>query len=86
MLAARKGKEKSVELLIPVSDVNATNQNGDTALMLAIKNGRDQMAELLIPVSDVKATNNAGQTALDIAKIFHPYGLDEIVQLLKQHN
>jgi len=37
-------------------------------------------------VSDVKATNNDGQTALDIAKIFHPYGLDEIVQLLKQHN
>jgi len=66
-----------------VSDVEATHNDGWTALISAVMFGNEKSVELLIPVSDVKATNNNGQTALDIAKSI---GQDEIVQLLKQHN
>ena len=37
MWAARVGNDKLVELLLPKSDVQATNKYGESALMLAVQ-------------------------------------------------
>jgi ankyrin repeat protein len=66
MYAAESGNEKSVEMLLPNSDVKATNRYGDTALMIAARSGNERSVELLLPDSDVEATNNDGESALDI--------------------
>ena len=80
--AAEYGTEKSVELLIPESDANATNNHGDSALMKAAKKGNVKSVELLLPVSNIIAINENGRTALDFAK---SSGNDQIVELLQQH-
>merc|ERR1711971_874450 len=52
-------------LLANDSDVKATNDHGDTALMTAAGIfGSSKMVELVLPYSDVKATDNFGYTAL----------------------
>ena len=45
-------------------DAKATNNAGESALMLAAYYGNDKVVELLLPKSDAKATNNIGETAL----------------------
>ena len=47
MFAARRGKDKSVELLLPLSDVQATNNYGYTALDYAKSSGYSQIVRLL---------------------------------------
>merc|ERR1712008_430981 len=47
MAAARWGNSKSVELLLPFSDVEATDRRGRNALDLAMKNGHNQIVRLL---------------------------------------
>ena len=54
-----------VEILVPVSDGNATNQNGDTPLILAVKEGNEKIVQLVLPISDAKRTDPYdGETAL----------------------
>ena len=62
--ASYQGFAEMLELLLPYSDVKATNKWGSTALMYAAKKGNEKAVELLLPNSDVKATNYRGETAL----------------------
>ena len=80
--SAEYGTEKSVELLIPVSDPKATDKWGYTALMQAAMKGNVKSLELLLSVSDIKARDKHGKTALDYAK---SSGNDQTVKLLQQH-
>jgi ankyrin repeat protein len=50
------------------ANVNAANQDGDTALILAAANGRTNIVSVLIAAgADVKAANQDGNTALTLA-------------------
>ena len=71
-----------VELLLPKSDAKATNQYGQSALILAARSGNVKSVELLLPFSDPKASSYQG-TALDLA---NSGGHNQIVRLLKQHS
>merc|ERR1712051_1160823 len=54
-----------VEILVPVSDGNATNINGDTPLLIAIQQENERIVQLVLPISDVKRTDPYdGETAL----------------------
>jgi ankyrin repeat protein len=49
--------------------LDATDDEGSTALMIAAALGRDELALLLLKAgADTKATNKRGETALDIAR------------------
>ena len=64
-------------------DVNAKNNDGDTALMEDSINGRLEAVKYLISKgADVNAKNNDGNTALMWAS---NYGYLEIVEYLKSH-
>jgi ankyrin repeat protein len=69
--AAFNGKKDMVELLLAWNaNINAINDNGDTALMVAADCGtdRDDIAKLLLDKgADVTLKNNAGKTAEEIA-------------------
>ena len=82
MFAARKGDNRMVEILLPMSDAKAVPNSGYTALMLAAKFGSVRMVERLLPESDVKATNWRKETAYDLAK---KYQRNQIVRLLQQY-
>ena len=56
--------EKIVDLLIPVSDANAADDDGAIALMYAARGENEQIVQLLIPVSNVNTTDKNGETAL----------------------
>jgi len=47
MFAALSGNAKSVELLLPFSDVKSTNKYGETALDIAKSRRRNQIVRLL---------------------------------------
>ncbi len=66
-----------------ISDINARNYNGKTALMLAAKYGRTEIVRLLLAESDIDVNLKSlkGKTALIIAA---QYNHKEIVQLLLQ--
>ena len=83
MFAARKGDNKMVEILLPMSDAKAVSNSGYTALMLAAKYGNVKMVEHLLPQSDAKATNWRKETAYDLAKKYHRY---QIMRLLQKYN
>ena len=53
MMAAWSGNAKSVKLLLPFSDVKATDKDGDNALDFAKINGRYQIVRLLQPPGDL---------------------------------
>jgi ankyrin repeat protein len=61
------------------ADANATNNNGETALMFAARKGDDEMVEILLPKSDAKAVPNSGYTALMLAA---KYGNVKMVERL----
>ena len=77
--------EKDVDLvkrlLANGADAQATNINGQTALMIAAENGNEKLAELLLPKSNAKANNKYGDTALMIAAYYY-YGNKRVVELL----
>ena len=90
MYAAENKNDKYVELLIPKTDVKATNYKGNSALMLAAGWGTAKSVELLLPFSNVKATNKKGESALYIAvnekdPNYKPE-YNEIVRLLREYN
>ncbi|NMM11915.1 MAG: ankyrin repeat domain-containing protein [Rhodoferax sp.] len=68
MAAAQLETRDILDLLLPVSDVNAQEEYYDnTALMLSIKRRRLENVKALLPVSDLAARNKEGLTALMIA-------------------
>ena len=83
MMAAKYGRIKLVELLLPKSDAKATTSSGYSALMMAARSGHDKLVELLLPKSDAKATNNQGNTAADIAQ---SRGYNQIVRLIQRYS
>ena len=82
--AAKCGNTEVVKyLIVRGADVNASDSNGETPLMLAARWDNTEIAQLLIGAgANVNASNVYGETALMIAK---ERGLTEIVQLLREH-
>jgi ankyrin repeat protein len=63
MLSCVEGEDALVTLLLPLSDVGASDRDGETALMLA-SFGHPRCVELLLPLSDPNARDADGWTAL----------------------
>ena len=82
MLACVEGEASFVELLLPWSDVRASDRDGETALMLAAF-GHPSCVELLLPVSDPMAGDTDGWTALMWAA---SSGNEKCVELLLLHS
>lgn len=85
ILAAQKGHENVVKLLLqlPGININAQNRYGCTALIWAIREGYENIVKLLLqaPGININTQNKDGKTALiDAAK----YGHDDVVKLLLQ--
>ena len=81
MYAARKGDDRMVKILLPMSDAKAVPNSGYTTLMLAAMFGSFDMVKRLLPKSDPKATNWRKETAYDLAKKYHR---NQILRLLQQ--
>ena len=82
--AAREGKDDTVKSLLssPNVNVNATDDNGSTALIEAARYGHDDVVQVLLTHgADVKAKDKDSKTALMLAV---QGGHDEVVRLLKQ--
>lgn len=82
MLACVEGKAAFVELLLPWSDPDASDRDGETALMLAAF-GHPACVELLLPVSDPMARDADGWTALMWAA---SSGSERCIALLLPHS
>jgi ankyrin repeat protein len=82
MLSCVEGEEAFVALLLPWSDANARDRDGETALMLA-SFGHPGCVELLLPVSDPGACDADGWTALMWAA---SSGSERCVELLLSHS
>lgn len=70
MIAIGNDHSEIIKLLInnPATDINAVDNNGETALMHASYYGqRETVEQLLARGADIQATNHNGQTALKIA-------------------
>jgi len=61
---------KIAALLLPHSDLSATDLAGDTHLIIAARSWRHTMVEQMIPLSDTLAANASGETALMAAARF----------------
>lgn len=81
MRAAGLGMDECVELLLPVSDVDAATIGGEsTALMEAAYLCESGCLRLLAPVSNVEQRGRHGQTALDLAV---QEGFDEGAEIIR---
>ena len=84
LYAATNGHQETVALLLSMgADVNATADNGTTALMMAVRGHYPKTVQLLLDHgAKPDAQNDAGDTALDWAlKRNH----QALAKLLKQH-
>lgn len=79
--SAATGNVTSIlESLKVVTDVNAANSRGWTALMFAARNGHKEAAlKLLDKGADTLVTNSVGQTASDIAEFWQHRQVAEII-------
>ena len=69
-------------LLAARADVNAKNNNGDTALMYAVSGDHAEVVQALLAArADVNAKSRKGWTALKIAQVA---GHTRMVKLLRQ--
>ena len=68
--AAKVGDVLALQVSIDEgADINAQDENGNTALMLAVENGQDEAAKHLMEEgADVEAFNDLNKTAIDIAE------------------
>jgi ankyrin repeat protein len=83
MLAVREGKPDTVKALLAArdTDVNATDENGDTPLIEAARLGHDHIARALLAAgADYKVHDRNGKTPLMLAVLG---GHDEVVRVLK---
>jgi hypothetical protein len=79
ILAARLGHADVVQTLLPVSDIDAVDAQGDTALIACAQNGHADIAAMLAPRALLDAQNFDGSSALfEAAWMDHP----EVVALL----
>lgn len=65
MLAAAKGPAHAVRHLLPVSEVNAQDEQGRTALMLAVDQGAPESVRALLPFSNLRLTDHEGFDVID---------------------
>lgn len=82
--AAREGKADTVKALLSGqgADVNATDDNGNTALLEAARYGHDDVVRALLAAgANIKARDKDGKTALMLAV---QGGHDDVVRALKQ--
>ncbi len=82
--AAREGKADTVKALLSGQgvDVNATDNNGNTALLEAARFGHDDVVRVLLTAgANIKARDKQGKTALMLAV---QGGHDDVVRALKQ--
>jgi len=82
MLACVEGEEELVRLLLPLSDPQASDRDGETALMLAAF-GHPACVELLLSLSDAHAQDGDGWTALMWAA---SSGSQRCIELLLPHS
>jgi ankyrin repeat protein len=78
-----KGNQDMVRLLWGCgADIDASRNDGETALMIATKNSDPEMVYLLARLgADVNLVNSKGQTALDLAKI---HGSEIIIEMIAE--
>lgn len=82
--AAREGNADTVKALLAAqdTDVNAADEQGDTALIEAARYGHDDVARALLAAgANTKARDRNGKTALMLAVAG---GHDDVVRALKQ--
>lgn len=82
--AAREGKADTVKALLASrdTDVNAADEQGNTALIEAARYGHDDVARALLAAgANAKARDRNGKTALMLAV---EGGHDDVVRALKQ--
>ncbi|KAK3745893.1 hypothetical protein QZH41_006134 [Actinostola sp. cb2023] len=79
--AVSHGNERELRQLIDAAaDINVTNNDGYTALMLAAQYGMKEVARALMEAgADINVTNNDGYTALMLAAV---YGKEEVTRAL----
>ena len=66
------------------ADVNATNEDGNTALIYASKKGHTEIARILIEEGvDVNATDNDGFEALQFALIFEHQEIADLIERVR---
>jgi len=70
--SAKSGEYANVEILVEKGvDVNAQDNDGDTALMTASRGGYLDVVQLLIDAGvDVNAKNDSGETALSLVESY----------------
>ena len=68
MVAVLRDHVRCVELLLPVSDAKAFDQEGASALIYASQHMRLDCAKALVAASDVDHRDGEGWTAMDYAK------------------
>lgn len=64
MIAAANGSADAVAALLPHSNANLADANGETALMLAASHGSARCVKILMAASNLQAKNRGGQDAL----------------------
>ncbi len=83
LIAVREGKPDTVKALLSArdTDVNATDENGDTPLIEAARLGHDEIARALLAAgADYKMRDKNGKTPLMLAAVG---GHDDVVHVLK---
>lgn len=82
LVAAKFGKQKTVEMLLQAGAKIDEQNQGYTALMIASRKGyRDLVHFLIEKHANLDLKNDAGKTALSLAR---EYGQAEIVELLEK--
>lgn len=86
MMAAFRGSDEMVKLLLPVSDAKLKTNAGMSALMIAAFWGQPSTFKLLLPHSDTDEATKKGETLLELAtRGKNPAMTSEIVALLEAH-
>ena len=96
-LACKEGRVKSIKLILDFAeendgrgiDLNARDDNGQTAFWKACALGKKRIIKLLLDNwkeldIDIKSKNNEGQTALDILNINGNEGFKDVKTMLEK--
>jgi hypothetical protein len=80
-MAAGMGDAAAVEALLPISDAEARDGSGRTALRIAAEAGAEQAVRLLIPASNLSAVGRDGVSAAEAAR---GQGHSRIAELIEE--